>query len=296
MRRYLWAPALLLAAGCNDLETGLVVLHAAAGDDNCAFEEDGDERLGDITFDSAQASTLMLVLRVRNNLQGGSVNFGNDENPDTFNVPSTVTPVRFDLRWECDSNGFSDDLGDLILPQFDPTEPFCLSENTRTFEGFDVIPASGNTIEPNGDVGLVEIRPITAQLGAAFNDVFQLAAMAQACCDDAPRGCDDQTLQSKRNGPGTPCGILQSTFDTIAGPNQLSAQRYEDLQKFRPFLVYDHAAVNPNGGPGPSPAYSLTLRGVLEGVTQDGSTVRSSEWRQSVHICANCSQSPCTNL
>ncbi|MCK6550252.1 hypothetical protein L6R52_30735 [Myxococcota bacterium] len=297
MKKFWLAGLALATTACNNIETAMLIKHAAASSDDttCTFDEQGDEVLANITFDAAVGDSLALMLRVENLLAGGDINFGTDSRPELLRVPNTVNPVRFDLRWECDSNGFSDDLGDLYLPQFSATESFCLSEDTRDFVGFDVVPATGNTIAP-GVTGLVQIRPITAQLAAGFNDVFILASKAQACCDSAG-GCDDRSLQAAPNGPGTACGDLQAAFDTIAGPGKLSATSFEDIQKFRPFALFDHST-NPAKTPGTSvsPSYPLTLRGVLEGVTADGTTVQSSEWRQTIHICANCIQSACTNF
>ena len=146
MKKYWLAGLALATTACNNVETALLIKHAAAADDTCVFEEGGDAVLPNITFDATSGDALSLFLRVENLLQGGQINYGSDENPDLQTIPNTVTPVRFDLRWECDSNGFSDDLGDLYLPQFSATESFCLSDDTRDFVGFDVVPATGNTI------------------------------------------------------------------------------------------------------------------------------------------------------
>jgi hypothetical protein len=278
-------------AGCTNVETSLSIQHAAAGESQmggvCTFEETGEMFLSEVTFDAARQNTMSLHLRVKNLLQGGTVEFGGDT-PDTFTISNKVTPTRFDLRWECDVNGFADDLGELYVPQFSATEPFCLGEDTGNFVGFDVVPANGNTIEPGGDIGLVEIRPITAQLGDAFADVFVLAKLSQDCCDSAG-GCSDAALAK-----GTACGTLQATFDRIAGQGKLNAQSFADIQKFRPFLIYDGAQNSAKPLQEFPFGYPLRLRGVLEGVTSDGTVVGSDEWWIQVNLCANCGRTPCT--
>jgi hypothetical protein len=288
--KYLALGALLLGA-CTNVETALIIQHAAASDDpmTCELEDDGDLYHPEIFVDVARQSTMSFFLRVKNMLQGGTLQFGSDENPDDFQITNKVTPLRFDLRWECDTTGFADDLGDMYVPQFSATEPFCVGSDTRSFSGFDVIPASGNTIEPGGDVALVKIRPITVQLMDAFADVFRLAGQAQECCNSAG-ACNDQALQQAPMGPGTPCGILQAEFDKIAGENRLNAQSFADIQKFRPFAIYDFNQSGEIAG------YPLRLRGVLEGVTSDETVVRSDEWWIIVNICANCGRiSECTD-
>ena len=282
-----------LSCACTNVETSLIIQHAAAPDDpmSCELMDDGDVYDSEIFVDVTGQSTMSLNLRVQNMLQGGTLNFGSDENPDDFQITNKVTPLRFDLRWECDTTGFSDDLGDMYVPQFSATEPFCVGSDTRSFSGFDVIPASGNTIEPGGDVALVSIRPITVQLMDAFADVFRLAGQAQECCNSAG-ACNDQALQQAPMGPGTPCGILQAEFDRIAGEGRLNAQSFADIQKFRPFAIYDYNQNAPRPG---FAGYPMRLRGVLEGVTSDDTVVRSDEWWIIVNLCANCGlTTPCT--
>src|SRR5687768_5865194 len=127
-----------LSCSCTNVETSLVIQHAAASDDpmRCELEEDGDLFYSEIFVDVTGQSTMSLNLRVRNMLQGGALNFGSDENPDDFQITNKVTPLRFDLRWECDTTGFSHDLGDMYVPQFSATEPFCVGSDTRSFSGF----------------------------------------------------------------------------------------------------------------------------------------------------------------
>jgi hypothetical protein len=142
------------------------------------------------------------------------------------------------------------------------------------------------------------------QLARAFNEVFTLAGLADRCCKSAQNAsgnCDDQSLQTAPIGPNTDCGNLQAAFDRIAGPDRLSAQSFLDIQKFRPYQIYDHnqvmPAMNPTLFPTRGPTYSLRIRGVLEGVTGDGSIVGSTEWFQDISICANCGgSSACTSL
>ena len=76
-----------------------------------------------------------------------------------------------------------------------------------------------------------------------------------------------------------------------------------DVLKFRPFAVFDAVANPPRPASVPQigkfavPAtYPLRLRGVLEGVTGNGSTVSSTEYFEEIHLCANCGiVTECTN-
>jgi hypothetical protein len=313
MKRFLWAMPLALLVGCENVETGLTVLGAALPEstETCAFNADGDGYYNNITFDAANADTLALNLRVRNTLQGGTVNFGTADQPDTFRLPNTVTPLRMEFRFECDTNGFSDELGPLYVPQFSVEKPFCFDRDTREFKGLDVVPASGPAIEPSENA-IVLVRPITTQLARALNDVFILADQAEACCGEV-MGCNQANLQNAPTTGNGPCARLQTEFNRIA-PNKLSVTRLEDIQKFRPYRLFDHLAYPPrpannqgdidenqmmNGGPETQvygAAYPLRLRGVLEGITGDGETVSSTEYFEIIHLCAHCKFTLCTTL
>lgn len=293
MRLFNWAAgAMFLLAGCSNVDTSLTILGAIPSDseDKCEFSPMGDVFLGNIYFDALGQDTLALHLRVRNDLQGATVNFGSTALPDNFEVPSGVTPLRMDFRFECDTNGFSDQLGPFYVPQFSAEIPFCLQKDTREFQGFDVVPASGPVIEPNGGIAVVLVKPITTQLAHAMGETFILANLADDCCKslDGIGGCTEENLRNLAPNGMDKCGELQRAFDKIA-PDKLSVNKIDDIEKFRPFAIFDHMS-NPPRGMGLGPTYPMRIRGVLEGVTGDGSIVSSAEYFDEIHICANCNQ------
>lgn len=291
--------ALALAA-CEDVDSTLTVLGAAASEEDnvCVFDPEGEDYLLDIHFDAARNDSLALALRVQNNLQGGLIDLGgNAVGEDNLTIPAAVTPIRMDFRFECDTNGFSDELGALFVPQFSTDKPFCLQKDAREFQGFDVVQASGKAISPNNEIGIAFVRPITVQLARAFGEVFLLAGLAEDCCQSIPGGCTEDNLRNVPTTGNDACGELQDVFETIA-PSKLSVNEIDDVQKFRPYSLFDWSNAVPPGRPPATigVSYPMRLRGVLEGVTGDGSIVSSTEYYETVNICANCISTPCTNL
>jgi hypothetical protein len=247
----------------------------------CKFDPTQTMFLSDITYDTAAMQDLTLFLKVTNSIPAQTVMFGGSMGADNFVAPNAVTPLRMDVRWECDSEGFAQNLGPMYLPQYSTTQPFCINNVSKDFVGFDVILASGAPIKA-GSSGSVQVQPIPVQLGAAFGDVFHLADLAQRCCD-AAGSCKDTDLMMHANDPA--CQELQNVFNTVAGNNQLSAQHQVDVDKFAPFAIFDWAGPNPSSKHG---AYAMRLHGVLEGVFGDGNTISSTEWQDLIHLCANC--------
>jgi hypothetical protein len=301
MRLQNWTACALVIAGCANVESSMTILGTAAPtDDECKFTPDGDEFLLNIFFDAANADSLALALKVRNDLQGNTINFGGQDSPDNFIYPTTITPLRMDFRFECDTNGFSDELGPLFVPQFSTDQPFCLQKDTREFQGFDVVPASGGAIQSNGGLGIVFVKPITTQLAHAIGDTFALGVLADRCCNSlVPGGCTEENLRNLPAGTNDDCGQLQTEFNKIA-PDKLSVNKLDDVEKFRPYAIYDwaYSGVRPQnaGMSGAGPGYPMRIRGVLEGVTGDGSIVSSTEYFEIINICANCGQTKCTAL
>src|SRR5262245_39554296 len=137
-RNYLLASgALLFMMGCENVETSITILGAIAPDDEmvCDFQSDTEKHWQVYIMDVALQDTFALFLQVRNDLQAQTINLNTDDHMDNFTLPNDVTPTRMDIRWECDSNGFSDELGSLYVPAFSTQDPFCLDEDTRNFSG-----------------------------------------------------------------------------------------------------------------------------------------------------------------
>ena len=274
--------------GCDAPDSSLVILGVIApdvqdmmGSVSCEFDAATEDSVLGLSIDVAQQLSLLLVLRVQNTLQASMVEI--DDEPENFiSYSEAVSPLRFDFRWECDSVGFSADLGALYVPQFSVNQPFCLDNRDETggsFIGFDVIPATGGTI-PAGGFGAVEIRPITPTLGLALNDMFTLAALAQGCCSST-EGC-----AGVESGANMECVRLQSLFNDVG----ILQNQTEAAQRYRPFAMFDGAV--PPADQFPSNTYQLRIRGFLEGVTTSGETVTSNEWAQDIGIGRNLGRPP----
>lgn len=300
MKRLSSALALaLFTAGCSVPETGLAILGAIPPDgETCVFSATGDIFTSEATFDSELALGLSVFFRVRNDLTGAQVDIGTMDNPRLLTPPNVVTPLDFDARWECDSNGFSTNVSALILPAFspDPEQPFCLNRRSEItdFKGFDLVPASGGGISPNGGQGVVQVEAIPRDLGQAFDDLFKIAALADACCTVPNTGCSGTDMT-----PGGPCAQLaqafatldpDGTFLTVQAPS--ADQQSEDLITYAAFARFngDHiTARDPQVQRSLlAPSYPMRFRGFLEGLSGDGSLVRSTEGSIKINVCRSC--------
>ncbi len=279
----------LLAAACNNAEYGIVPTHLATPElsgNACTLEPGGDP-LGKVDLDLGlvlgsafpQQNSLSLGVVVSNILANEEVVLSQQAPMDRFITNNRVTPLRFDYRWECESQGFTVGLSPIEVPVFGVGKPFCLDDRaeSKDFQGTDIIAATGPTVLP-GELGVWLIRPVTTQLATGFRDVFQLAELAEQCCDEV-NGCDN--LQNANLQTGA-CATLQATFDSVAGPNVLSAQDQGDVEKWRGFVAY-----TPSNGLLTTPSYNMRIRGFFEGVTPSGSLVTSSLFSTEIGICAS---------
>lgn len=280
--------------GCESSETSLVVQGVVPGEldmttGGCTWDPETDVYLARVSIDVAQQLTLLLQLQVENTLTPGTVEIDEEPN-DVWVYSESITPLRFDYRWECDTIGFSADLGPMYLPQFSVNQPFCLDnrdETTGNFVGFDVIPATGASIEP-GATGLAEVRMVPAQLGIAVNDMFALAELAQGCCDSTD-GC-----AGVESGANNACNMLSAFFNDVG----ILQNQTEAARRYRPFSLFDGNTPPTNVAGMPTPFYSMRVRGVLEGVTGSGDLVTSNEWAQDIAFGRNTTQgsSVCTGF
>lgn len=275
--------ALGLVTGCNEVDTSVLVEGIAAPQDpsSCEFTSDGTMFWSSTTLDVFEQKNLRLVARVFNTMPPEPV-LVEMAPEESLTLPNRVTPVRFDFRWECDSNGFGAGQGPLFLPQFSVTEPFCLDDrdDTSDFVGFDQVSASGQAANPQAQ-GLVDFTPIPAQLGIAMDEAFQLATLADACCQEVGGNCNN-TPNANLGGPGA-CADLQALFDTVSG-NQLQVVQTADVQRWQPFSIYDGSAPPTAQGA----RYLLRMRGRFEFVTAAGDELTSNELVHDVGICRNC--------
>ncbi|MBI4817624.1 MAG: hypothetical protein HY791_15285 [Deltaproteobacteria bacterium] len=303
MKRFIALAALGLA-GCDAVESGVHLVGIASnqglfdpltGSVTCTFNADSlIEPLG-IVLDLGYSKTFRLPLIVENGLKEGdfSVGGGSNERRSVERFPHDVRPVRFEIRWECDSQGFSSDLEALIVPAFHPTLPFCLDRRAdvnQEFVGFDVVEARGRSIEPQAP-GLAIAGVVPYQLGVAFDDALRVAVLADRCCRVPGSNCDGQ------NTSDPACAELEDIFATIA-PGELSVASTQantpsrDLIRFRPFAIFDGnyiQSIDPRyEESAQSPFYMLRLRGVLESVNPVGESLLSDEIVQAVGLCKNC--------
>lgn len=286
--------------GCDNVETALKITRVLApSGQNCEYSPSNDTQLA-VRFDAAGNHLFVMVLGVENKLQTNTIELAEGEE---FTPANDVTPLRFDLRWECDSNGFSAELGPLYLPQFSVDRPFCLDkrdDTTGSFVGFDVVNAGGGPV-PAGGESSIEIRPITPQMAGALDTMFEIAVEADRCCAGDCKAIT-QIEPSAFSDPS--CKRVRDLFNAVGG-GDLSTTNLADIEKFRPFATFDgdyFDTINPTfscpmGSTCRTPAYPIRLRGILEGMTSDGSLVTSTEYAESINICRDCGgTTPCMDF
>lgn len=291
---------LLGGSACNNVGTSLLVegVIPPESDMGCSFEAGGSVFRSTTLFNTRNQLngrpqvSMRLFAQVFNAMADEAVPIeGMPE--ENFVLPNRVTPVRFDYRWECESNGFTGALGPFVLPQFSLAQPFCLNERDQVgdFVGFDTVPATGGAITPGGQ-GIVSFTPIPAQLGQSFDEFFALAAQANACCANPDGGngsCNDITMVDLSNRTSS-CGRLQNLFDAVSGGG-LNANVPADVIRWQPYSIYDGTAA-----PAAAAGFPMRLRGRFEFITGAGAMVTSNELLHQVEICRDCglSSTRCT--
>lgn len=272
-------------AACDTEDSSIIARGLLIPDDECSVTSDDDEFLLPDIFDTTSGPyQLTLYAALENQMTAEETPV--DDDPETvLTPPNAAMPLRFDFRWECDSNGFSPEQGPLYLPQFSLSEPFCLDqrEDTETFVGRDAVSASGPAIEAGGGIGVVTFQPVPPQLGYAFDEVFQIATQSNACCTDAG-GCGN--VQNASLADGAPCKKLQDFFDAVSG-GQLSARSPADVQRWQPYSLYV------GGGTGSS--YPIRMRGRFELVTASGRSINSTQLAYDLRLCRGCAQTTSLN-
>ncbi len=298
MKRFLLGTTFtLLAVGCNNVEVGLLVEEVPVPNfdeeaNTCEFAP-GEVDFA-LTFDSQNMTGMTIWTEVTNVLSGGGVVINEMDPGIDLVFPNSVTPLRFDFRWECDSFGFTAGQGPLFLPAFSVTNPFCLDtrdDANGDFAGFDVVAATGPPVAPEG-TAIWKFTPIPVRLGTALDDAFRLAQLSDACCRDVG-GCANAGTTASDD-----CNALQDAFDAVAGPGVYSITNEADLNIWRPYFDYTFAGTQARGDPATVP-FPLRLRGVYEGITSRGSLITSAEFVRSIGICqggdiANLGR-PCTS-
>lgn len=282
---------LVSLTACNNVDVGLIPKFVPVPElmnGACVFDPDGEQLLF-IRTDVSTNRALSLQVAADNILDPIEVEIQQDGPMEVFRSPNRIEPVRFDYRWECDSSGFTNH-GPLVLPAFDPGRPFCIDdrdETTRDFVGFDVIPASGPAIGP-GESGLIQIRPVTPQLSDAILEVFQIAQLAEQCCDTGDCSQPESGVDPNQGA----CAQVQALFDLTDPTGSLNVQRSADLLQFAPFAIY---ASNSRTGLAPVP-FNMRLAGRFEGILPDtGGLVTSTLYNEEIGFCIGCpgGNNPC---
>ena len=254
----------LAALGGDERIIGLIVEEVPPPSPQCEFE------VGDVdyplTFDAGLMGSLVIPIEVTNRLPAGA---GNTQQSD-----NTVTPLRFDFRWECESTTLA---SELVLPSLGLMTPFCYTGENVNFVGFDTQQSTGSAIAP-GNTGVWLAPVLPEQFVDALNTGLQVAELSQACCD-AAGGCDN--IPQFADVPV--CGELQSVFDAVA-PSQFSIDEPDIVRRWLPFFPFTSAGALA-GQVGQIPALPLTLRGIFEGITSAGELVVSTPLVRPVGLC-----------
>lgn len=283
------AGAAFMLIGCNAVEQGFVPLYvnqpevtvdATTGSLICDFSTGNIMPFVTINVEPAPAgqSAFTMVVAAENRLQETEIRFQQDGVIETAQIPNSIQPVRFDFRWECESNGFTAGQGAIRLPAFSADRPFCLDrrdETTGNFTGFDTIQASGPAIAPGGS-GNINIRIAPPQMIDSVRDAFQIARLADNCCREAT-SCE--LAAQGMPSDFASCQDLQNVFDGVS--NELRANNLDNLTQWRPFVNHSAAVTTPV-------PYNMRLRGRFEGLTPDGSLVTSTDFVQDVGFCEGC--------
>lgn len=276
-----------MTSGDIDDATGIV--------DKCEFDSADDTEPSGLVLDTAAALMVSLPLKVLNDTVQADIQV--QQQPVQINLsPATaIRPLRMDVVWECDSNGFSGDLGPLVLPAFDPVVPFCLDKraDTQNFVGFDVVSASGAAIQGGGGRGIASVGVVPFAMGQAIDETLRIAALAEQCCfETRASNCDGQSN-------ALPCTRLTQIFQALdpTGSNlQVAVQTgpSEDLVRFQAFALFNGANLCArdrtlcDSSFLETPAYKMRLKGVMEFLKADGSLVTSDEYTKDLSFCRNC--------
>ncbi len=294
--------AALTLMGCNGVDLAFVPLFAIApevsedtttGLFTCTHNPDGDP-LPFIRVDVNAQSSLALMVAAENRLQEVQVTLQTGGPASDLIIPNHIQPLRFDYRWECESDGFTAGQGPLRLPAFGADRAFCFDkrdDTTGNFSGFNVVPATGASI-PAGQVGAIEVRIVPPQLIESIRDAFEISVLANRCCQDAG-SCQEATVQGSAIAA---CGDLQAVFDRVGG--NLRADDFQNLTQWRSFAAHTSAATPVDDGTGtgntiPAPVpYNMRLRGRFEALTATGDLITSSDFAQDIGFCASCATNP----
>ena len=185
-------------------------------------------------------------------------------------------PIAFknmDLRFECDSAGFSGSVGPLYVPSFDVHQPFCLDsrQETANFVGFDVVALSGPPLSP-GETGVVWAQIISDALGRGIEQTIDLGVGADVCVEEERfDGCPE--------------------FDEIY-LELASSSTGDDLLRYAPFAFMDgsHELGEQTTPPPLSAGLRLQVRAVLRGENNRHDSIFSNELIHVIELCRNCGE------
>lgn len=292
------APSALLLAGlfltgCNNVGTSLLILGVAAPENptECTFASDSEVYRGvtvlntdpqPLTPNNIPQRHLRLVARYEN-LMIDEPRTVSSAPQDQFTQPTDVKPLRFDFRWECESNGFTN-IDSFLMPYFRPRSPFCVNERVDSGDavGFDSVAATGQTTAAGEEPGLISFTPVPVQLGEAFDTAYRLGGLANSCCDEFGGDCTRLDALSENDALPGACEELQATFDVMGG--DYSARVSSDVRAWQAYAIY-------NGAPrieALGAAFPMRIVGQFEFVTGSGRTVVSSDLAHIIETCRGC--------
>lgn len=303
--KFSWLLGMTGLAACSIPDTNVRIVGVAATsgeiDDatglvsECVFDSGDDFEPSGLILDTAVSLQISLPLRVQNDTVQAAIQVQQQPVQINLTPPTSIRPLRMDVVWECDSNGFSGDLGPLVLPAFDPVVPFCLDKraDTQNFVGFDVVSASGGSIDGGGGRGIANVGVVPFAMGQAIDETFRIAALAEQCCfETRASNCDGQST-------GLSCTRLTQIFqalDPTGSSLQVAVQAgpSEDLVRFQTFAIFNGENLCArdrtlcDSSFLQSPAYKMRLRGVMEFLKADGALVTSDEYTKDLSFCRNC--------
>ena len=276
------------AAGCDNRGVGVQILGVAAPNIGmggaCSFEANSEVFRSSTHLNTQPPNQLSLTLRARyENQMSATEVVVSRTTGEELQPAARVSPLRFDLRWECESNGFGG-VDRFFMPTFQPTQSFCVNERDAAGSevGFDTVTASGPAVEQQG-VGLASFTPVPAQLGAGFDAAYALAQDAFDCCEAVGGDCTaaTETTPTPNGVSRTACEDADASFTPLGyafGP--------EALERWRQFALYNGFGQPTSGSEG----FPMRIVGQMELVTASGRTVVSNDLSHVISTCRGCAR------
>jgi hypothetical protein len=237
-------------------------------DGSCAVNASSMPSMDNLVLDTAESFSLRIPLIV--------------ENTST----TAIVPWLVDVAFECDPSVLDPNPGALILPEYSSTFAFCLdtTDPNSKFVGRDILPLSGRTLLP-GARTIVRLEIVPFPLGASVDELLTMASLADRCCQTPGTACDASI-------PGAPgCLELDALLTSSMLLPHLSLKDALVLRRFAMFdanywdgVLTQRMASLPTTGA----RYPLQVHMLMEGISESGYAVYSSEAVIPVSFCRGC--------